>query len=359
MNPKAAWLTVNRRCNFKCLWCYAEGTNHSADSDMRFSTALRLINISLDVGIKDFIILGGEPTFWPHLYGTCDYLAKKEAEATIVTNGWKFADLKMAKKAKETGAKINISVKAGNPNQYQQVTKVNAYARTLQAISNFAKLDYPASVSLVASAVVADNLEELVKVAMESGASNIVVEFCATTFDNGKPSQGYMLPPQEMAKKMVEKYDLLDKHSNGQIAFMQTLPFCLYPEGFLEDLIQKGHLLSGCHVFHRSGVIFTHDGGVLMCNCLHDAVLGKLDVDFNDTESFNQFWHREEVIKANEQLVCYPHRKCIECPQYDLCGGGCPLQWFVFNPELIQESRNVTRFVESADVNRHYANATA
>lgn len=336
---KAAWLTVNRKCNFRCLWCYAEGTTKIPD--MRLTTALRLINISLDVGIKDFVLLGGEPTYWPQLNALCDYINRHEAEATIVTNGYKYEDFDLAKKAHETGAKINISIKAGNPNQYKCLTKVNAYAKVMQAIDNFAKIN-PVSVSITASALVIDNLEELVKEAIEHGAGHVLIEFCAATFDKeGKPQQGYMLNPSDMAKKIADKYDCLGHYDN--LSFMQTLPFCLYPDGFIAKLAERGQLQSGCHVMTHSGVIFTTEGAVLLCNCLHGLELGKLDVNFHDAESFNLFWQSKAVTKANESLVCYPHRRCMSCPEYDRCCGGCPLQWFVFNPlHILQECQNVT-----------------
>ncbi len=353
------WLTVNRRCNFRCLWCYAEGTKYPQDSDMTWPTALKLMDIGLDIGVKDFILLRRAPTYWPQLNDACLYLAEHEAKAIIVTNGCHYADIDLARKASDTGAEINISIKAGNPAQYKQLTKVNGYARAIKALGNFAQLGNRASVSITASALVIDNLEELVKVSTDSGARNIIVESCSVTFANGQPQQGYMLPPQKMANRIVEKYDLIVKHSNGKLGISQTLPFCLYPDGFLDKLVAADHLTSGCHVIARSGLIFTHEGGVLLCNCLHGFELGKLGVDFHDTATFNEFWARKEVVEANERLVCYPHQRCISCTEYDQCCGGCPLQWFVFNPEVVlQENRN-DDLVSIANEYGNYAGATA
>jgi len=209
----------------------------------------------------------------------------------------------------------------------------------LQAISNFAELGDPVSVSITTSSLVADNLEELVKAATEAGAANILIEFCAATFENGQPKQGYMLPPDQMAAIIVTKYDQLIECSDGKLSIQQSLPFCLYPPGFLEKA--DGHIMSGCHVMSRSGVIFTPEGGVLLCNCLHGFELGKLDVDFRDTETFNEFWQKKEVVHANERLVCYPHRRCMDCKEYDKCCGGCPLQWFVFDPNIVLQEHEL------------------
>ena len=284
------WLTTNRRCNFRCLWCYAEGTEYSKDNNMSHETAQRLVNIGLGIGAKSFILLGGEPTLWPHLCSVCRYLTECEVEATIVTNGWRFADKDFAKEVKDTGVSVNISLKAGNPIQYRQLTKVSAYGKTLLAIRNLVELGIAPSVTITANALVMDNLEQLVKVAFDSGARSIVIEFCSATFDDkNKPQQGYMLSPKEMAGKIMQKYDLLDRHSNGNLGIMQTLPFCLFPGDFIRKLHINEHLISGCHVIGRSGVVFTHDGAVLLCNCLYGFELGKLDMDFNDAETFNMF----------------------------------------------------------------------
>jgi molybdenum cofactor biosynthesis enzyme MoaA len=151
---KAVWLTVNRNCNFRCLWCYAEGTTYAQESNMTWETGRKLVGISMELGIRDFILLGGEPTYWPQLNKMCDYLTKHEANATVVTNGWRYANLKQARIVRDTGAKVSLSVKAGNPDQYYQLTKVNAYGKVIRAINNFAKLDSPVSVSITASALV-------------------------------------------------------------------------------------------------------------------------------------------------------------------------------------------------------------
>ena len=260
--------------------------------------------------------------------------------------------MKLAKEVKDTGANVSISLKAGNPDQYKKLTKVDGFSKTLQAISNFAELGDPASVSITTSALVADNLEELVKAATDAGAANVLIEFCATTFENGKPKQGYMLPPDQMAAIIASKYDQLLECSDGKLSIQQSLPFCLYPDGFLEKAGE--HIMSGCHVMSRSGVIFTHEGGVLLCNCLHGFELGKLDKDFHNTETFNEFWQRKEVVHANERLVCYPHRRCMDCKEYDKCCGGCPLQWFVFDPKVVLQETENERFDRNVELEDGY-----
>ncbi len=325
----AVWLTVNRACNFRCPWCYAKGTRYSPKDNMSLRTARRLIKIGQGIGTKNFILLGGEPTLWPHLNEVCRSLGN----ATIITNGWRYADRARAEKDLSTGASISISLKAGNRGQYKQLTKVDAFDKVLLAVRNLVQLGQPPHVSITANALVADNLDELIKVSFDHGACGVTLELCSPVFDCGKPRRGYMLSPQEMADRIVALDYLFD--ACPELVLTQSLPFCLYPDGFLDQLKQRGQLLSGCHVIQRKGIIFTPKGGLLLCNALHDFELGRLGVDFHDAATFKQFWNRKEVVEANETLVCYPHHLCQSCETYNACCGGCPLQWMVFDPKVI------------------------
>ena len=85
----------------------------------------------------------------------------------------------------------------------------------------------------------------------------------------------------------------------------------------------------------KNGVIFDPKGRVLICNCLYDFPIGAYGKDFWDVKSFKEFWNNKNVLKAYDDLVSYPSQACIGCKHYDICGGGCPLHWFVNEPEEI------------------------
>lgn len=60
------WLTVNRRCNLRCGWCYARDTDYKS-KDMSLDLAEKLINFFKELAVTQTVVLGGEPTVYPHL----------------------------------------------------------------------------------------------------------------------------------------------------------------------------------------------------------------------------------------------------------------------------------------------------
>ena len=68
MSYKRCWLTLNRTCNLRCLWCYASSTNYKAEDILSYEDATKIIDICSDVGIKGIILMGGEPTLYSHLF---------------------------------------------------------------------------------------------------------------------------------------------------------------------------------------------------------------------------------------------------------------------------------------------------
>lgn len=52
MNYKTCWLTVNRACNLRCKWCYAQETGLKKENDMPLKMAKDLVDICSDIGIK-------------------------------------------------------------------------------------------------------------------------------------------------------------------------------------------------------------------------------------------------------------------------------------------------------------------
>jgi len=332
----AMWLTVNRKCNFRCLWCYAEGSNYRANDEMSLEKAIGLVRLGTDVGAGKVVILGGEPTLWSHLPALIRKINEEKPEIipVIVTNGLLFSNDTFRKKFQGLKYSVGLSLKAGNEEQYQALTKTNSFHRVKKAIGILATEGRLNGVSITIVNRMIDNLVEMAQVVADAGGKSVSFEMCAPSFDaNGNPSGAYLVPPKVLADRIVRDYPKLDEIMKGRVYFQMSVPFCLFPEGFIQNLVEKNQIVSGCHVLSRSGLIFNPEGGVLLCNCLYHLPIGFWGEDFQDAASFSEWWQRKEVEDLNSRLINYPAKKCKTCEQYGYCGGGCSLQWFHFNPE--------------------------
>ncbi len=337
------WLTVNRRCNFRCIWCYAKGTEYSAEDDMSFSKAKKISQLSASVGVDEIIYIGGEPTLWQHLWEVDKFIHELGLVSSIVTNGYLIGFDDYAQKLSDSGIDfINISLKAGSEKQHEKLTQVSSRTFDVveRGIRNASVMDKGVNISIVVSSLVIDNIDDIVSVACRNGVRDVFLQICTPDFSEGEASLGYMLNPSELAHKLEEKYPRMNELTEGKLVIEGTIPICAWNPNFLKKLQDSKQLSLGCQVRGRSGIVFDPEGSVIMCNHLYDYPLGKLGIDFEDEISFEKFWTGSKLDDIYKEMCSYPTMECSECDDFTICGGGCPLQWFVFNPiEVISKER--------------------
>ena len=331
-----SWLTVNRTCNMRCRWCYAEGTKYNKDDDMSLELACQLIDLEASLGIKTIVFIGGEPLLWKDLFKINGLAKEKGMSTVLVTNGALLSSERIMEQIKASAFdSINISLKAPNKHGYISLTESNTFNQVINGMRDLSKerINFEASITL--NSLVANDLYDMVKVATDAGAASVTIHFCASTLVNGEPNRGTMMNPEEIVRCVVDNYTAIDQYTHGKFAIQQSLPMCIWPPDFIKLLKEKGQIHFGCHLMSRNGLVFDSKGSVIPCNCLHGCELGQYGTDFSDTESFGSFWKKEEVANFYDQIIAYPAKQCIGCEEYSACGGGCPLQWFVFKPENI------------------------
>jgi len=98
--PVLVW-NVTRRCNLKCLHCYAQATAGPAPDELSPQAALDLLRDLKDFGAPVVLFSGGEPLLRPDLFELVDRAVAHGMRAVISTNGtlisrdlaWRLKDL--------------------------------------------------------------------------------------------------------------------------------------------------------------------------------------------------------------------------------------------------------------------------
>ncbi len=78
-------LLVSEACNFDCTYCY--GSYGTRQKKMNIETAIRAIDLSLELGIRDIVFFGGEPL--------TNFIVIKQAVEHIEQSGYKNITLRM------------------------------------------------------------------------------------------------------------------------------------------------------------------------------------------------------------------------------------------------------------------------
>ena len=328
-----SWLTVNRYCNFRCQWCYAQDTEYKPSDDMDRSLAFNLIDLVGSVGVKKILFIGGEPTFWRYLGEAAGYVKALGMKPVLVTNGYLLGQPRYFDKFRRMPFDaVGVSVKAGNNLQHDNLTQTKGkFESVLDGITAARTLDIEVTASVVVSSLVADNLVEIVSQIAERDPQMISIQFCTPVWVNDQAQRGYMIEPAQGIRLIADNYDQLLELTGGRMLVESMFPLCAWPPELLQEMMASGTITFGCHVRTRSGLIFDTDGSVLPCNGLTHLQLGKYGEDFEDAEGFADFWQTTQVF--SDQLVTYPTKTCINCGAYDYCGGGCSLHWFILDPD--------------------------
>lgn len=331
--PTTAWLTVNRSCNFRCKWCYANGSVFDGRQALTMELALKLLKIIKEVGIRHITLIGGEPTLWKHLMDFNVKCREARVKSSLVTNAYRFSDDDFwGEYTKTPNDKLSVSLKAFDLESAKEFTGVGDFEAMKigmrRAISRF-----NSGVSFLCNSFARGNLLSLARVAHECGARNIAISPCTPSFSKEGIDTVGMLRLEELVASFTSEYEEINTLFAGKLTFAIKTPLCVWPRDFIEKLIKRGQLRTTCQLQHRSGIIFDPSGQVSACNSLANFPVGTIGENYDDAESLIQIFNSDSVVKVYNHMNSYPSQVCINCPDNCLCRGGCPLMWSVYDPQ--------------------------
>ncbi|MBW1893388.1 MAG: 12,18-didecarboxysiroheme deacetylase [Deltaproteobacteria bacterium] len=107
--PVVVW-NITRRCNLKCVHCYAKADANSSDNELDTEQGKELIDDLAGFGVPVILFSGGEPLARKDLPELAAYAVEKGMRAVISTNGTLISE-KIARTLKEIGLSyVGISI---------------------------------------------------------------------------------------------------------------------------------------------------------------------------------------------------------------------------------------------------------
>ncbi len=99
--PVVVW-NITRRCNLKCVHCYAQATAATQEGELSLDQGLALLDDLKAFGVPVVLFSGGEPLLHPHLLTLVEKAVTLGMRAVISTNGT-LIDRPMAQRLKNLG----------------------------------------------------------------------------------------------------------------------------------------------------------------------------------------------------------------------------------------------------------------
>jgi radical SAM protein with 4Fe4S-binding SPASM domain len=155
-------IEFSRACNFRCAYCYLADRTVGADELSR-AAIKDVILQAKKIGARKIIILGGEPSIYPHLVEMLRYLGSLGLQIEMFTNGTGVTE-ELAGVLAEEKARVVVKMNSRDASiQDRLAGKKGAFAIIGQALEHLRQAGYPSEeLFLAASTIICrQNLEEL------------------------------------------------------------------------------------------------------------------------------------------------------------------------------------------------------
>lgn len=333
--PKiTSWLTINRPCNLRCIWCYARMTEYK-NSTMTIKTIKKSVDLLKDLGVDSAILIGGEPTIHPNFFEIIKIIKSAGLNAFLVTNAIKFSSRDFLNKTLEAGiSSITVSFKAANQQMFLEDTGKNLFDAQVRAVQNIVDSGVNHVVNITACENLMNNFDEMIQTVKSTGTDKFSIDTGKPIFLDGKSIVDGMGTPKESARFIMDVYPKLEK-SRLRFSVKVAIPFCLFPREFVEKMIDDGNILTGCQMVGGRGLIIDPKGNMLPCNHLCDLSLGRIGKDFVNAKEFSNFRKRNDIVKFYQSVSSYPDRRCASCSYWTMCGSGCKLYWLHYKADSL------------------------
>lgn len=326
--PSTAWLTVNRKCNNNCSWCYAQ---KAIKEDMDFENAKICIQNLKKLGVRNIVLIGGEPTIYPYIIEMIKNIHDSNIKVSIVSNGRKFSNKNFAKQCIEAGVSgIDISLKALTPQEYVENTRSNGFEECINGYKNLMELGFHPTISYVICNYDVAEIKRLRTLLENRRLDDITIQFVKPVIS--KIDDKISMSLNDMGRLVSEIYYIFnssDKHYRLEISF----PLCLIDHKILDLLIKEKKILTCCHLQRASGLVINTNFTILPCNHFIDMPYSDVAVGLQKSEMIQEFWNSEMVENLRKKTRYYPSKNCISCQLWNICGGGCFTRWLFESPD--------------------------
>lgn len=332
VNIKTGWLTITRKCNNACDWCYTK--NKLNCQSMNYEDAITCVDKLDEMGVKRIVLIGGEPTLYSNFIDLISYISSRGIKVSVATNGRKLADKKFAKEVVDAGVNsINISLKGVSEEEYKKYTHSFGLEEAIIGYKNLQRLNFK-NVSL--SYVIVDDDKEkfnkLVLLLEKNRLKNILFQFVKPVLELRDNDD--ILDIQKMGNFISYIYHKMKK-TRLNYCLEVSFPLCAIESDVLQNMINENRIITCCHVPSGKGVIFDTDFKVLPCNHFAEYPYSEEKIGLKSSKEICEFLDSDVCNKLRAIARTYPSEKCMTCNIWNICGGGCFTRWFYQKPDEI------------------------
>ncbi len=307
-------LEISRRCNLRCVHCYAWAEDRNYEGELSLAEIGELLSDARDLGIRELSLTGGEVMLRPDFLDIIDAGLDRGFGTRFVTNGTLLDDRLLGELCRRPITLITVSLDGVSAASHERIRGSGNHEPCMQAIDRLLEAGFAISVITAFSK-------------LNIGEFDALLDFCVTrgidwqvqiTSAKGRCPQPITLSPDEY-------YGLGEKVA---LAISSGLPIHLTP---MDDLATYSHfaplsLLSETWKQECAGgklnIFVRANGDVTPCSalCFDECVVGNVRQEPLSTICRERRCGAALAWLSADQLTGL----CARCPFKQECQGGCP-----------------------------------
>lgn len=303
-------MALTFKCQNNCVHCYAGGPHET--EELSTEQWKRVIDKVHEIGVFILTFTGGEPTLRDDLPELLQYTQSKGIVTGLVTNGRKLRDVEYVKALEKVGLDfVQVTVESHKAAIHDKMTGTKgSWKETVQGIKNAALSRIYVTTNSTLSKYNAADFPETIDFIKELG---VAAFGCNSLIYSGRAtsiSNEFALPIETL-KELLPK--VRDKANKLGMKFLWYTPtqYCQL------DPVSLGLGIKSCTAA-MVNMCVGPNGDVYPCQSYFES-LGNILKD-----SWNSIWNHPRAISIRKREYAEP--KCKDCPQLQICGGGCPLE---------------------------------
>jgi radical SAM protein with 4Fe4S-binding SPASM domain len=303
-------LALTFRCQNNCVHCYAGGPHET--SELTTEQWKEVIDRLQKIGVFILTFTGGEPTLREDLLELQLYAQNRGMVTGLVTNGRRLKDKAYVDKLEKAGLDfVQVTLESHKPSIHDLMTATKgSWKETVAGIRNVVPTHIYVTTNTTLSKYNAAEFLETMDLLKELG---IAAFGCNSLIYSGKAraiGKEFALP-LETLNELLPK--IRDKANQLGLKFLWYTPtqYCRF------DPVKLGLGVKSCTAANINMCVGSN-GDVFPCQSYFES-LGNILKD-----DWQKIWNSPLAVQIRNREYAEP--KCKDCPQLQICGGGCPLE---------------------------------
>ena len=303
-------LAVTFRCQNNCVHCYAGGPHET--SELSTEQWKRVIDRVHEVGVFIVTFTGGEPTLRDDLPELLLYAQNKGVVTGLVTNGRRLKDKSYVEMLEKSGLDfVQVTLESHWAKVHDLMTGARgSWKETVEGIKNAVHSRIYTTTNSTLSRYNASDFLETVDFIKALG---VAAFGCNSLIYSGKANQvsGEFALPVETLNELLPR--IRDRAYELGLKFLWYTPtqYCRF------DPVKLGLGVKSCTAANVNMCVGPN-GDVYPCQSYFESLGNIL------TDEWGRIWNGKLAVSIRKREYAEP--KCKDCPQLQVCGGGCPLE---------------------------------